>query len=451
MVEEIIDSSTKPSYNNNDDVKINKCYLLSLLIFDIFDFIYSNFYYVDQNFKNTVDIVLDIDPFKIFTNDLKPKGYLEFLEQLIGNINRIYSNIYNLIDIFLEVNEIHGQQQETIKKLQEKDETWYVIYVPFNHVGFSSYCWIVWKAMIYNKVNNSNKNISKVFSVLEPSYILDIFLPIIAALIKREQNFKFKGMEILLSIVNLINDKGIESLKNLKNYNYLDVLKDLIKFIYTHNAPETKKGLISKNYYEFIRIFSDNCKKELYLELISQCDQDHEVAFLIDLVKQNLNKEIKKLSLNNTSISDLKVDTKTSIFNTEFLKKIITSSVTDENFPIDALETISQGCNFLISVIGIDKKYFNCSLGICEKSFLEGLRINKLQPLVKIIGKWERGSEDEKKKYLRENEQLYMITKEAKSNVEKVENNFNLRKNQANCTLRLISILENVIHKNTKE
>ena len=90
-------------------------------------------------------------------------------------------------------------------------------------------------------------------------------------------------------------------------------------------------------------------------------------------------------------------------------------------------------------------------MGICEKSFLEGLRINKLQPLVKIIGKWERGSEDEKKKYLRENEQLYMITKEAKSNVEKVENNFNLRKNQANCTLRLISILENVIHKNTKE
>ena len=83
-----------------------------------------------------------------------------------------------------------------------------------------------------------------------------------------------------------------------------------------------------------------------------------------------------------------------------------------------------------------------------EKSFLEDIRIKRLQPLAKIIGKWERSTDEEKKKYLKDNEHLYMITKEAKKNVDKVDLNFNLRKNQANCTLRLISILENVIHKN---
>lgn len=150
----------------------------------------------------------------------------------------------------------------------------------------------------------------------------------------------------------------------------------------------------------------------------------------------NLNSEIR----NNNTRSDL--------FKSEFIKKIITSTVTDENFPIDSLETISQGCNFLINALLFDKKHFNCSLGVCEKTFLEGIRLNKLQPLAKIIGKWERSSEEEKQKFLKENEQLYMITKEAKKNVERVSMNFNLRKNQAGCALRLISVTENVIHKN---
>ena len=248
IIEDIIINNIKPDYKNNDDVKIAKSYLVSLLVFDIVDFIYSNFYYVDEDFKTNQIVELDTDPFKLYNADLKPKGFQEFLQKLIRDLNLIYSNIYCNTEIFLAINDIHSQQQEAIVKLQEKEETWYVVYVPFNHVGFSSYCWVVWKQLLMNNLVNS---------VLEPSYIFDLFLPCIAALIKREQHFKYMGLDLLLSVTNLINDKDINSLKNIKNYNYFDVMKDIIKFIFAHDTPIPKRNFVAREYFEFIRIFTD--------------------------------------------------------------------------------------------------------------------------------------------------------------------------------------------------
>ncbi len=280
--------------------------------------------------------------------------------------------------------------------------------------------------MVGTNTGTSNLNKTKASAgllnlVMDPSYILNIFLPIIAALLKREQNFKYMGMEMLFYIVKLVKENEITSIKNLTYYSYIDVLKDIISFIYNNHEPESKRKFVIQGYLELVKLFSDECKKSLYLNLLSQSEQDHEIALIFDLIKQNINYEVKRGNFNS------------QIFETKFLKKVITSTLTDEIFPIDALETLGQACNFLINLILVDKQHFDCKLGICEKEFLEEVRVKTIQPLEKIIGKWERGSDDEKRKYIKEHEhQIYMITKEAKKNVEKVDQHFNLRKNQAN-------------------
>ncbi len=72
---------------------------------------------MDESFKITVDIFLEVDPFKIFNDDLKPRGYIPFLKNLLSHINDIYSNVYSMIEFFLVLNDIQAQHQETITKL----------------------------------------------------------------------------------------------------------------------------------------------------------------------------------------------------------------------------------------------------------------------------------------------------------------------------------------------
>lgn len=448
----------KTKTDEQEEIKIYKCYLIMCFICDILEYVFSNLHYLDETFKleeNSIEI--DLNPFLIFKDDIKPRNYTDFLQLVERIIKTICPNFVNLIEIFLKVTDIKNSNEEKIKEIEkESEDSNYFIFESFNPVGFSVLTWIMWKKQkLYMDIDKQNY-----FPVLYSNkFLLDINLPIIAVLIKRTQNFKFIGMELLFDILSHMNEKVVQDMRLLKHYSFEDVFKDLLQFIGGPD-PETKRIYVTKNILKYVKVLTDEAKKEFFLFLLKDHLKensggninDAEVSFIIYTLKNYISEEIrKKDSILKESFNDKQkyLSLPDTIFCEKFLKEIIETSLNEQLFVIDIFETLSQSMNFAHFLIIQDKIHFKGGLNIYNKNYLYHIQ-KKIGVISNLIEKWVRSNDEEKMKHVRiDTSELNMMTSMSEKR-EELQKSFELRKNQAMLSLNMVSNLERLISDNLK-
>jgi hypothetical protein len=387
-----------------------------------------------------------LNPFLIFKENIRPKNYFDFINLVESIIQQITPNFMNLIEIFLKVTDIKNYNEEKIKEIEkESEDSNYFIFESFNPVGFSVLTWIMWKEQ---KIN-FDLNRKNYFPILYSNkFLLDICLPIIAALIKRAQNFKFIGMELLYDILNILNEKVIEDMRLLKHYSFEDVFRDLLQFIGGPD-PEPKRIFVTKNILKYVKVLTDEAKKEFFLFLLKDNLKensagninDAEVSFIIYTLKNYISEELRKKDF---SKENEMVSLSLSIFDEKFLKEIIETTLNEQLFVIDIFETLSQGMNFAHFIIIQDKINFKGKLNIYNKNYLYHLQ-KKIDVISNLIEKWVRSTDQEKMKHVRiDTSELSMMTSMSEKR-EELQKSFELRKNQAMLCLNMVSNLDRLI------
>jgi len=429
MIEDYIDFGKKPDYKKDpEDSKISKCYLLSLLIFDLFDFIYSNFYTVLDEFLTSKSVSLSIDPFLPLGEKLKPKGFNDLLTNLTSFLKNVYSTIDVVAELFIFINDIHQKKENQILKLQNKEDSWYVIFVPFNHLGFSTFCWISFKESKYSIQN----------SVIDPIYLFDLLLHSIHALIKKKGgNFRYMGLDLLTLNANTIKPNSLNSVNVFKNSSFITLLKDIVSIKFNENLE--KSEYINELFVLYLTIFDETTRKDILSQLVKEyLSNDKELTFILNIIKSILETEGKK---NNTT---------STLLDLQFLKDLLIKTIIHNNLkPIDALDIISSGCSFLNWLLEFDHGLFNCKLGVCSKEFLVDMR-QSLKDSNNSLRKWIQCFEDEKLKYLTDSGLSNPTTKEDFHNMDMLQKMFDIKKNQTMITINLIETLEDKIEKYSK-
>jgi hypothetical protein len=258
-------------------------------------------------------------------------------------------------------------------------------------------------------------------------------------LLKRGQNYRLIGIELLDELVENVEVNSIERITCFKYYSYDDVIIDLLEFI---GGPdlEIKRNYVSKNFLKFIKILSHEAKKDLFtlllndiLKLNTKNINDAKSAFIIFSLKCLLTEYIKKSEIENNSM-----------FQFKFLNDIINLSVNHDLFVIDILESISQGINFLHFILIQDKIIFNGNLGFYNKTYLYE-QDKKLGMVGKLIEKWVNSTDEEKMKHVNIDTSEFGFVNNFAEKREELKQSFNLRKNQALMCLSMINNAEKLI------
>ena len=436
ILEECI-SDKKIVKNNLQATLYYKSYIFLCFTADILDFVYSNFLYKSECFENSEKFSMDIDPFLSLNHKkIIIKDFQNFISIFVFKyLYNLSPNYLELIHIFIKINEFKGKNAE---KLPKSEEMCYVIYEPFNPIGFSIMSWIVFKFHFINNVLNLNY-----FPLITGTiYLLDCYLPIIAALFKRGELFIYMGMEILLYLLSLIEDNSINDTKTFTNYSYEELLMDAIK-VAGGQLSNNKKETLTRGIFKYFTILKGEARNQLFMFAMKNSDEDGQIAFLIYILKNYMTEVITKHEYNRTSILN------NAIFNEYFIKYILDLNFNLDLCIMDVIENIAQSLNFFHFLLIQDKSILEGHLGIFNRMFLNDFS-KKLVPIFKIIEAWTLSVEYEKKKFYENNEYLRMNTNKFNMQKKEIEKNFEIKRNKSLLTINLIRIVENLIHEYLK-
>lgn len=443
------------TFENTSMIKVNdkegktiELYLLLCFIAEIYNFLFSNMHYLDKEFNAndeiTLNITQDIFMLKEVSPLIRPHGYEALNKQVFEFLRRaVGPNFLHLIEHFLFTCEFKSSEIAQYEKIKEKSDSFYFLNDTLNQIGFSVICVQAFRD-------------SKCFFPLPLSsnYMLNNLLPIAAALLKREQNFKYFGLEIILSLFKRSSDFRIE-LREIQTYSILDIINDLVDFV-GGPEPQPKRVKVARFFSEtFLRKFDRQSVELIYNELIIEYlntdnkvpeggIRDKQTAFLITSLKSHLK---------------VGVDQSTELLLSKgFLQRLICKVVNCEIFVLDVLEIISAGLNLLLYLVGVDRSKFGGDLGFFTKSFLSS-KSSELNEIVFLVKKWVNRSDKDKLDFIQNNYDASVITRtKTLSNYSKNEDtqsiqeyNDLIKKNQAEICLNLLVQVDSIFHSYSKE
>ena len=426
------------SYNLKEKKEINlyTYYIYLSFISDIISFIYTNFFYIDKTNQAQTEFHFDsYDPFYSFYTSKKkmnPDYHIEFFEYIINNVLlKYHSNFIVFIEQFLSLVNLKDEYKDKYESHVQSNLHGgnYFFIFPMNSIGVASFLFMLNKKLKYKKL----------YYLYTPLYILDIHLPLIAAMFKGGNTLKYLSIDTLINLVKLFHCNAVvPEMNSLKNYSFDDIFNDLLAFI-ASQEPDGIRRFVNSQLSYFIGLLENKAKKEFFDYYIERAYKpiegehidDDKISYFIQIIKSCLAKEIKLGKIDE------------EFWNEKFIKNIFDKMVFsyEKMFIFEIIETISQGLNFLDYIIICDKKYFKGKLKVYNREYLYLVR-KHLNEIISLVEKFVKSSEADKYRTLG----LHTLT-----NDEDTKSMFEAKNTQCQILLDLTNILDNLVSKSLNE
>ena len=426
------------SYNlkENKEINLYSYYIFLSFISDIISFIYTNFFYIDKTNQSQTEFHFDsYDPFYSFytsKKNMNPEYHIEFFEYIINNVLlKYHSNFIVFIEQFLSLVNLKDEYKEKYESHVQSNLHGgnYFFIFPMNSIGVASFLFMLNKKLKYKKL----------YYLYTPLYILDIHLPLIAAMFKGGNTLKYLSIDTLINLVKLFHCNAVvPEMNSLKHYSFDDIFNDLLAFI-ASQEPDGIRRFVNSQLSYFIGLLENKAKKEFfdyYLEraykpIEGEHIDDDKISYFIQIIKSCLTKEIKLGKIDE------------EFWNEKFIKNIFDKMVFsyEKMFIFEIIETISQGLNFLDYVIICDKKYFKGKLKVYNREYLYLVR-KHLNEIISLVEKFVKSSDADKYRTLG----LHTLT-----NDEDTKSMFEAKNTQCQILLDLTNVLDNLVSKSLNE
>ena len=426
------------SYNLKEKKEINlyTYYIYLSFVSDIISFIYTNFFYIDKtNQKQTEFHFASYDPFYSFytsKKNMNPDYHIEFFEYIINNVLlKYHSNFVVFIEQFLSLVNLKDEYKDKYESHVQSNLHGgnYFFIFPMNSIGVASFLFMLNKKFKYRKL----------YYLYTPLYILDIHLPLIAAMFKGGNTLKYLAIDTLIDLVKLFHCNAVvPEMNSLKNYSFDDIFNDLLAFI-ASQEPDGIRRFVNSQLSYFIGLLENKAKKEFFDYYIERAFKpiegehidDDKISYFIQIIKTCLATEIKMGKIDE------------EFWNEKFIKNIFEKMVFsyEKMFIFEIIETISQGLNFIDYIIICDKKYFQGKLKVYNREYLYTIR-RHLNEIISLVEKFVKSSEADKYRTLG----LHTLT-----NDEDTKSMFEAKNTQCQILLNLTNILDNLISKSLNE
>ena len=426
------------SYNlkENKEINLYTYYIYLSFISDIISFIYTNFFYIDKTNQSQTEFHFDsYDPFYSFytsKKNMNPEYHIEFFEYIINNVLlKYHSNFIVFIEQFLSLVNLKDEYKEKYESHVQSNLHGgnYFFIFPMNSIGVASFLFMLNKKLKYKKL----------YYLYTPLYILDIHLPLIAAMFKGGNTLKYLSIDTLINLVKLFHCNAVvPEMNSLKHYSFDDIFNDLLAFI-ASQEPDGIRRFVNSQLSYFIGLLENKAKKEFfdyYLEraykpIEGEHIDDDKISYFIQIIKSCLTKEIKMGKIDE------------EFWNEKFIKNIFDKMVFsyEKMFIFEIIETISQGLNFLDYVIICDKKYFKGKLKVYNREYLYLVR-KHLNEIISLVEKFVKSSDADKYRTLG----LHTLT-----NDEDTKSMFEAKNTQCQILLDLTNVLDNLVSKSLNE
>ena len=424
------------SLKEKKEINLYSYYIYLSFISDIISFIFTNFFYIDKTNKEQNEFHFDsYDPFYSFYTSkthMNPKYHIEFFEYVINNILlKYHSNFIIFIEQFLSLVNLKDEYKDKYESHVQSNlhgGNYFFIY-PMNSIGVASFLFMLNKKLSYRKI----------YYLYTPLYILDIHLPLIAAMFKGGNTLKYLAIDTLINLVKLFHCNAVvPEMNSLKNYSFDDIFKDILAFI-ASQEPDGIRRFVNSQLSYFIGLLENKAKKEFFDYYIDRAFKpiegehidDDKISYFIQIIKTCLDKEIKMGKIDK------------EFWNEKFIKNIFDKMVFSyENmFIFEIIETISQGLNFIDYIIICDKKYFKGNLKVYNREYLYYIR-KHLNEIISLVEKFVKSSDADKYRTLG----LHTLT-----NDDDTKSMFEAKNTQCQIMLDLTNILDNLISKSLNE
>ena len=420
------------SLKEKKEINLYSYYIYLSFISDIIAFIYTNFFYIDKTNKEQNEFHFDnYDPFYSFytsKKDMNPKYHIEFFEYVINNILlKYHSNFIIFIEQFLSLVNLKDEYKDKYESHVQSNLHGgnYFFIFPMNSIGVASFLFMLNKKLSYKKL----------YYLYTPLYILDIHLPLIAAMFKGGNTLKYLAIDTLINLVKLFHCNAVvPEMNSLKNYSFDDIFNDILAFI-ASQEPDGIRRFVNSQLSYFIGLLENKAKKEFFDYYIERAFKpiegehidDDKISYFIQIIKNCLAKEIKAGKIDE------------EFWNEKFIKNIFEKMVFsyEKIFIFEIIETISQGLNFIDYIIICDKKYFKGKLKVYNREYLYHIRKN-LNGIISLVEKFVKSSDAEKYRTLG----LHTLT-----NDEDTKSMFEAKNTQCQIMLDLTNVLDNLISK----
>ena len=424
------------SLKEKKEINLYTYYIYLSFISDIISFIYTNFFYIDKTNQSQTEFHFDsYDPFYSFYTNKKhmnPNYHIEFLEYIINNVLlKYHSNFVVFIEQFLSLVNLKDEYKDKFESHVQSNLHGgnYFFIFPMNSIGVASFLFMLNKKLKYKKL----------YYLYTPLYILDIHLPLIAAMFKGGNTLKYLSIDTLINLVKLFHCNAVvPEMNSLKNYSFDDIFNDLLAFI-ASQEPDGIRRFVNSQLSYFIGLLENKAKKEFFEYYIDRAYKpiegehidDDKISYFIQIIKTCLSKEIKIGKIDE------------EFWNEKFIKNIFEKMVFsyEKMFIFEIIETISQGLNFIDYIIICDKKYFKGKLKVYNREYLYIIR-KHLNEIISLVEKFVKSSEADKYRTLG----LHTLT-----NDEDTKSMFEAKNTQCQIMLDLSNILDNLISKSLNE
>jgi len=424
------------SLKEKKEINLYSYYIYLSFISDIIAFIYTNFFYIDKTNKEQNEFHFDsYDPFYSFytsKKDMNPKYHIEFFEYVINNILlKYHSNFIIFIEQFLSLVNLKDEYKDKYDSHVQSNLHGgnYFFIFPMNSIGIASFLFMLNKKLSYKKI----------YYLYTPLYILDIHLPLIAAMFKGGNTLKYLAIDTLINLVKLFHCNAVvPEMNSLKNYSFDDIFNDILAFI-ASQEPDGIRRFVNSQLSYFIGLLENKAKKEFFDYYIERAFKpiegehidDDKISYFIQIIKNCLSKEIKEGKIDE------------EFWNEKFIKNIFEKMVFsyEKIFIFEIIETISQGLNFIDYIIICDKKYFKGKLKVYNREYLYHIRKN-VNEIISLVEKFVKSSDAEKYRTLG----LHTLT-----NDEDTKSMFEAKNTQCQIMLDLTNVLDNLISKSLNE
>ena len=426
------------SYNLKEKKEINlyTYYIYLSFVSDIISFIYTNFFYIDKTNQKQTEFHFDsYDPFYSFytsKKNMNPDYHIEFFEYIINNVLlKYHSNFVVFIEQFLSLVNLKDEYKDKYESHVQSNLHGgnYFFIFPMNSIGVASFLFMLNKKFKYRKL----------YYLYTPLYILDIHLPLIAAMFKGGNTLKYLAIDTLIDLVKLFHCNAVvPEMNSLKNYSFDDIFNDLLAFI-ASQEPDGIRRFVNSQLSYFIGLLENKAKKEFFDYYIERAFKpiegehidDDKISYFIQIIKTCLATEIKMGKIDE------------EFWNEKFIKNIFEKMVFsyEKMFIFEIIETISQGLNFIDYIIICDKKYFQGKLKVYNREYLYTVR-KHLNEIISLVEKFVKSSEADKYRTLG----LHTLT-----NDEDTKSMFEAKNTQCQILLNLTNILDNLISKSLNE
>lgn len=417
---------------NENQIFTYTYYIFISFICEIIAFIYTNFLYFNNDFTSKNEFhFTTYDPYFIFTSDWKnPLYHMEFLSHTLNEIFLSHNHdIIKFVETFTILCDLKNQYIKEYESVYQKNSNnSFFIIQPVNSVGLSSLIWMTHK---------QPNTIPISFYLYSPLYIFDIFLPLIASLLKAGHSLRYIAIEWLIELTELFGEELVPSMKSLQHYSYDDIFNDILDFVGSGESDSLRRYVNGK-LKNFINVLSNTAKQEFFDYFIDTALivseeknlNDDKISYFIQIIKNVLTDNLNKGKLD--------------FFNENFVKKIIKTFAFesyDKIFIFEIIETIAQSLNFIHFAILKDKRNFNGKLNVYNKDYLY-LISQHLNSIVSLVDKFVKSPDEEKYKTLRLN---------PNDEREDIKHAFNQKKNQCILLLELINTVDSLVMKSLKE